>query len=333
MINHLFYSPKQIKEINKLKDEFKDKKEIELEKNIKFLQNLFLNKMNQKYSNKISTLLHNSKSETYRIIRNNINKAIFSFDDNNKLCLTLPKNFLNKNNKSFKYFNNNKNNNFFPIFNLEKNHKSLNDIKNNNNNNIIQINYSKSNSNLIYNIKNFGNNNENIINYNFDFVKKDKKLSPIIKRNIQNKNKKIHKNFFNTYNNNNNNFDNDINSIREKTKFINKLYDINYENKRIFKQNDLLNFANQKNFLNINKQIELQNKQNKKNKEQKLLLERKEKLNLMKSEGEKLNKLAKELKFVRMRTQRFKTKKISDNSKLRKTFRSKTVKQIVPIKF
>ena len=324
MINNIFYSPKQIKEINKLKDEFKDKKVIEFEKNNKILQNLFLNKMNQDYTNKIVDLLHNSKSENYyTLIRKNINKAIYSFDDNNKLCLTLPKNIINKNNKSFKNININNKNNFFPIFNTNKNYKSLNDIKNNNSNSNNQIDYSKSISNEIYNLKNFSVNN-------FNFVKKDKILSPIIKRNIQNKKLKIHKNFFNTYNNNDNN---DINLIREKAKFINKLYDINYENKKIFKQNDVFNFREQKNFLNMNKLIELQNKKNKKNKEKKLLLERKEKLDLMKIEGEKLNKLEKELKFVRLRTKRFKTKKISPNSNLRKNFRSKTVKQIVPIKF
>ena len=254
MINNIFYSPKQIKEINKLKDEFKDKKVIEFEKNNKILQNLFLNKMNQDYTNKIVDLLHNSKSENYyTLIRKNINKAIYSFDDNNKLCLTLPKNIINKNNKSFKNINNNNKNNFFPIFNTNKNYKSLNDIKNNNSNSNNQIDYSKSISNEIYNLKNFSVNN-------FNFVKKDKILSPIIKRNIQNKKLKIHKNFFNTYNNNYDN--NDINLIREKAKFINKLYDINYENKKIFKQNDVFNFREQKNFLNINKLIELQNKKN-----------------------------------------------------------------------
>ena len=66
--------------------------ESEKEHEIKVLENLLQKKLTKDYIDKISILLYNSKTKTnYPQKRNNIQKTIYKYDDNNELYLTLPK--------------------------------------------------------------------------------------------------------------------------------------------------------------------------------------------------------------------------------------------------
>lgn len=85
--------------------------ESEKDHEIKFLEDLFNKKLSQDYIDKLSILLYNSKNKTdYPRKRNNLQKTIYKYDDNNELCLTLPKlrnkrenrNFMNNNLNNFK---------------------------------------------------------------------------------------------------------------------------------------------------------------------------------------------------------------------------------------
>ena len=84
--------------------------ESEKDHEIKFLEDLFNKKLSQEYIDKLSILLYNSKNKTdYPRKRNNLQKTIYKYDDNNELCLTLPKlrnkrenrNFMNNNFKGY----------------------------------------------------------------------------------------------------------------------------------------------------------------------------------------------------------------------------------------
>ena len=75
------------------------------------MEDLFNKKLSQDYIDKLSVLLYNSKNKTdYSQKRNNLKKTIYKYDDNNELCLTLPKlrnkkekrNFMNNNFYNFK---------------------------------------------------------------------------------------------------------------------------------------------------------------------------------------------------------------------------------------
>ena len=62
------------------------------DREIKILEGFFEKKFSKDYIDKLSVLLHNSKNKiNYSQKRNNIKKAIYKLDDNNELCLTLPK--------------------------------------------------------------------------------------------------------------------------------------------------------------------------------------------------------------------------------------------------
>ena len=70
------------------------------------MEDLFNKKLSQDYIDKLSVLLYNSKNKTdYSQKRNNLKKTIYKYDDNNELCLTLPK-FRNKKEKK-NFINNN----------------------------------------------------------------------------------------------------------------------------------------------------------------------------------------------------------------------------------
>ena len=70
------------------------------------LYNLTRNKLNQNYINKLTQLLYDCKStKNYSLKRINLDKAVYKFDKNNELYITLP-NF-NYKNKSITYDNNN----------------------------------------------------------------------------------------------------------------------------------------------------------------------------------------------------------------------------------
>ena len=87
----------------------KSRGESEKEHEIKFLEDLFNKKLSQDYIDKLSVLLYNSKNKTdYSQKRNNLQKTIYKYDDNNELCLTLPKLRNKKENRNF--INNNFNN-------------------------------------------------------------------------------------------------------------------------------------------------------------------------------------------------------------------------------
>ena len=87
----------------------KSRGESEKEHEIKFLEDLFNKKLSQDYIDKLSVLLYNSKNKTdYSQKRNNLQKTIYKYDDNNELCLTLPKIRNKKENRNF--INNNFNN-------------------------------------------------------------------------------------------------------------------------------------------------------------------------------------------------------------------------------
>ena len=69
------------------------------------LYNLTRNKLNQDYINKLTQLLYDCKStKNYSLKRINLDKAVYKFDKNNELYITLP-NF-NYKNKSITYDNN-----------------------------------------------------------------------------------------------------------------------------------------------------------------------------------------------------------------------------------
>ena len=83
----------------------KSRGESEKDHEIKVLEDLFNKKLSQDYIDKLSILLYNSKNKTdYYQKRNNLKKTIYKYDDNNELCLTLPK---LKNKKEKKNFINN----------------------------------------------------------------------------------------------------------------------------------------------------------------------------------------------------------------------------------
>ena len=103
----------------------KSRGESEKDHEIKLLEDLFNKKLSQDYIDKLSVLLYNSKNKTdYSQKRNNLKKTIYKYDDNNELCLTLPKlrnkkekrKFINKNFNGYSKtetseYNNNKINN------------------------------------------------------------------------------------------------------------------------------------------------------------------------------------------------------------------------------
>ena len=81
----------------------KSREELEKEHEIKVLENFLQKKLTKDYIDKISILLYNSKTKTnYPQKRNNIQKTIYKYDDNNELYLTLPK--LQDNNKNKNHF-------------------------------------------------------------------------------------------------------------------------------------------------------------------------------------------------------------------------------------
>ena len=72
------------------------------------LYNLTRNKLSQEYINKLTQLLYDCKStKNYSLKRINLEKAVYKYDKNNELYITLP-NF-NYKNKSLAYDNNNSN--------------------------------------------------------------------------------------------------------------------------------------------------------------------------------------------------------------------------------
>lgn len=76
------------------------------ENQINLLYNLTHNKLNQEYINKLSQLLYDCKStKNYSLKRINLDKAIYKYDKNNELYITLP-NF-NYKNRSITYDNKN----------------------------------------------------------------------------------------------------------------------------------------------------------------------------------------------------------------------------------
>jgi len=70
------------------------------EKDVNIYGGLFERKYNKDYIERLSTLLYNSKNKKdYSKTRKNIKNAIYKLDENERLCLTLPKLNVNKNNK------------------------------------------------------------------------------------------------------------------------------------------------------------------------------------------------------------------------------------------
>ena len=103
--------------------------ESEKDHEIKFLEDLFNKKLSQDYIDKLSILLYNSKNKTdYPRKRNNLQKTIYKYDDNNELCLTLPK---LKNKRENRNFMNNNFNNFKGYTKTETSDYTKNKITNN----------------------------------------------------------------------------------------------------------------------------------------------------------------------------------------------------------
>ena len=118
--------------------------ESEKDHEIKFLEDLFNKKLSQEYIDKLSILLYNSKNKTdYPRKRNNLQKTIYKYDDNNELCLTLPKLKNKRENRNFM------NNNFKGYTKTETSDYTKNKI----NNNPFQKQYSEENNILDESIK------------------------------------------------------------------------------------------------------------------------------------------------------------------------------------
>ena len=118
--------------------------ESEKDHEIKFLEDLFNKKLSQEYIDKLSVLLYNSKNKTdYPRKRNNLQKTIYKYDDNNELCLTLPKLKNKRENRNFM------NNNFKGYTKTETSDYTKNKI----NNNPFQKQYSEENNILDESIK------------------------------------------------------------------------------------------------------------------------------------------------------------------------------------
>jgi len=106
MLNKIFVPQGKIKDIfdplySKVLSSGFDKIDFERDREIKLLQNLFSRKFDQDYIDKCSLLLYRcKKTNNYPVKRMHIKKAIYNFDENNDLYITLPKfNSLNKNMK------------------------------------------------------------------------------------------------------------------------------------------------------------------------------------------------------------------------------------------
>ena len=114
-LNELFPSSKRNKRVynnssffSQTKSNIYTKKGTIKENQLNLLYNLTHNKLNQEYINKLSQLLYDCKStKNYSLKRINLDKAVYKYDKNNELYITLP-NF-NYKNRSITY-DNNKNN-------------------------------------------------------------------------------------------------------------------------------------------------------------------------------------------------------------------------------
>ena len=106
MLNKIFISQGKNKDIfdplySKVLSSGFDRIDFERDRELKLLQNLFSRKFDQDYIDKCSLLLYRcKKTKDYPVKRMHIKKAIYKFDENNDLYITLPKfNSLNKNMK------------------------------------------------------------------------------------------------------------------------------------------------------------------------------------------------------------------------------------------
>ena len=143
--------------MNKAKSNMFIKKGSELENKLGLLYNLTRNKLNRDYADKLSQILYECKTiKDYPMKRINLDKAVYKYNKNNELLITLP-NFYNKN-RSMTCDNKvgNKNNNSIQNFNENgSNYLTTNDTNYNNSNyQLSEINRKK------INIENFYGNEE-----------------------------------------------------------------------------------------------------------------------------------------------------------------------------
>ena len=90
------------------------------ENQMNLLYNLTQNKLSRDYINKLTQLLYNCKSiKNYSLKRINLDKAVYKYNNNNELYITLQ-NF-NYRNKSFNYEHNNNNNKNSSLHNFTEN--------------------------------------------------------------------------------------------------------------------------------------------------------------------------------------------------------------------
>ena len=105
----------------------KSRGESEKDHEIKLLEDLFNKKLSQDYIDKLSVLLYNSKNKTdYSQKRNNLKKTIYKYDDNNELCLTLPK---LRNKKEKRNFSNNNFNGYSKTETSEYNNNKITSLE------------------------------------------------------------------------------------------------------------------------------------------------------------------------------------------------------------
>lgn len=143
--------------MNKAKSNMFIKKGSELENKLGLLYNLTRNKLNRDYVDKLSQILYECKTiKDYPMKRINLDKAVYKYNKNNELLITLP-NFYNKS-RSMTCDNKvgNKNNNSIQNFNENgSNYLTTNDTNYNNSNyQLSEINRKK------INIENFYGNEE-----------------------------------------------------------------------------------------------------------------------------------------------------------------------------
>ena len=91
-MNKIFESDEKSNNKKKKISPLKARGELEKDREIKMIENLYQKKFRQDYIDKLTILLYNSKNKiNYSQKRNNIKKTIYKLDDNNELYLTLPK--------------------------------------------------------------------------------------------------------------------------------------------------------------------------------------------------------------------------------------------------
>lgn len=131
--------------LNQTKSNIYIKKGTIKENQLELLYNLTRNKLNSDYIDKMAHLLYDCKStKNYSFKRINLDKAVYKFNKNNELYLTLP-NFYYKN-RSITYdskINNNKNSSIINYTENGSNFLSIDSNFNNNSNNQVSVNNSK----------------------------------------------------------------------------------------------------------------------------------------------------------------------------------------------